>query len=56
MPEVFDGFRRDDVRFKVCGGTAVVLQETKRVNEAVKNNPRKFPDVYLLTLTEEVSA
>ena len=26
--------------------------ETKRVNEAVSNNPDKFPDGYILTLTE----
>ena len=27
--------------------------ETKRVNEAVKNNPEKFPDGYILTLSKE---
>lgn len=27
--------------------------ETKRVNEAVKNNPEKFPDDYMFTLTLE---
>ena len=27
--------------------------ETKRINEAVKNNPEKFPDGYLLNLTAE---
>jgi hypothetical protein len=27
--------------------------ETKRINEAVKNNPDKFPDGYILTLTDE---
>ena len=27
--------------------------ETKRINEAVKNNPKKFPDGYLLILCEE---
>ena len=27
--------------------------ETKRVNEAVKNNPDKFPDGYILHLNEE---
>jgi ORF6N domain. len=27
--------------------------ETKRVNEAVKNNPEKFPDGYLFNLTED---
>ena len=27
--------------------------ETKRVNEAVKNNPDKFPDEYLFDLTED---
>ncbi len=27
--------------------------ETKRVNEAVKNNPDKFPEGYVITLTEE---
>lgn len=27
--------------------------ETKRVNEAVKNNPGKFPDGYLIELTPE---
>jgi hypothetical protein len=27
--------------------------ETKRVNEAVKNNPDKFPEGYIVTLTDE---
>jgi hypothetical protein len=27
--------------------------ETKRINEAVKNNPEKFPDGYLLELTKD---
>jgi phage regulator Rha-like protein len=27
--------------------------ETKRINEAVKNNPAKFPDGYLLDLSDE---
>jgi hypothetical protein len=27
--------------------------ETKRVNEAAKNNPDKFPDGYIITLTDE---
>lgn len=27
--------------------------ETKRINEAVKNNPDKFPKDYLLELTQE---
>lgn len=27
--------------------------ETRRVNEAVKNNPEKFPDGYLFTLTDK---
>lgn len=27
--------------------------ETKRINEAVKNNPDKFPDGYIISLTEE---
>lgn len=27
--------------------------ETKRINEAVKNNPDKFPDDYMFELTEE---
>ncbi len=27
--------------------------ETKRINEAVKNNPEKFPDGYLLNLTKD---
>lgn len=27
--------------------------ETKRINEAVKNNPDKFPDGYILELTDE---
>ena len=27
--------------------------ETKRINEAVKNNPKKFPDGYLFILCEE---
>jgi len=26
--------------------------ETKRINEAVKNNPKKFPDGYIIELTE----
>ena len=29
--------------------------ETKRINEAVKNNPDRFPDGYLLEMTEEES-
>ena len=29
--------------------------ETKRVNEAVRNNPRKFPEGYVLELTKEES-
>ena len=35
---------------------AVYGVETKRVNEAVRNNPRKFPDGYVFELTEEESA
>ncbi|MDR1914179.1 MAG: ORF6N domain-containing protein [Clostridiales bacterium] len=27
--------------------------ETKRINEAVKNNPDKFPDGYIITLTDD---
>ena len=27
--------------------------ETKRINEAVKNNPDKFPEGYILNLTSE---
>lgn len=27
--------------------------ETMRINEAVKNNPDKFPDGYIITLTKE---
>ena len=27
--------------------------ETKRINEAVKNNPDKFPDDYMFELTEK---
>ena len=27
--------------------------ETKRINEAVKNNPDKFPDGYIISLSEE---
>ncbi|MDL2228363.1 ORF6N domain-containing protein [Bacteroidales bacterium OttesenSCG-928-K03] len=27
--------------------------ETKRINEAVKNNPEKFPAGYIITLTSE---
>ena len=27
--------------------------ETKRINEAVKNNPDKFPEGYIVTLTDE---
>ena len=30
--------------------------ETKRVNEAVKNNPEKFPEGYILELDEEESS
>lgn len=30
--------------------------ETKRVNEAVRNNPRKFPEGYVFELTKEESA
>ena len=29
--------------------------ETKRINEAVKKNPDRFPDGYLLEMTEEES-
>ena len=29
--------------------------DTKRINEAVKNNPIKFPDRYLFRITEEES-
>ena len=29
--------------------------ETKRINEAVRNNPDRFPDGYLLEMTEEES-
>ena len=29
--------------------------EPKRINEAVKNNPDRFPDGYLLEMTEEES-
>ena len=29
--------------------------KTKRINEAVKNNPYRFPDGYLLEMTEEES-
>ncbi len=53
----------DDVQGKVIvvRGQQVLLDrdvaalygvETKRVNEAVKNNPEKFPEGYLFTLTE----
>ena len=27
--------------------------ETKRINEAVKNNPEKFPEGYIMELNEE---
>ena len=27
--------------------------ETKRINEAVKNNPDKFPDIYILRILEK---
>lgn len=27
--------------------------ETKRINEAVKNNPEKFPSIFSLILTDE---
>ena len=30
--------------------------ETKRINEAVKNNPDKFPEGYVLELSEEESS
>ena len=30
--------------------------ETKRVNEAVKNNPDKFPEGYMFKLTKEETA
>ena len=30
--------------------------ETKRVNEAIKNNPDKFPDGYILQLTPKFGA
>jgi len=29
--------------------------ETKRVNEAIKNNPDKFPDGYVIEMTDEES-
>ena len=35
---------------------AVYGVETKRVNEAVRNNPRKFPEGYEFELTDEESA
>jgi hypothetical protein len=35
---------------------AVYGVETKRVNEAVRNNPRKFPKGYVFELTDEESA
>ena len=35
---------------------AVYGVETKRVNEAVRNNPRKFPEGYVFELTDEESA
>ena len=35
---------------------AVYGVETKRVNEAVRNNPRKFPEGYVFELTKEESA
>ena len=30
--------------------------ETKRINEALKNNPEKFPEGYVITLNDEESA
>jgi ribosomal protein L23 len=30
--------------------------ETKRVNEAIKNNPEKFPDGYIIVLTDKEKA
>ena len=30
--------------------------ETKRINEALKNNPEKFPEGYVLTLNDEESS
>ncbi len=35
---------------------AIYGVETKRVNEAVRNNPRKFPEGYVFELTKEESA
>lgn len=36
-----------------CDVAALYSVETKRVNEAVKNNPEKFPEGYIFKLTKE---
>lgn len=36
-----------------CDVAALYGVETKRINEAVKNNPEKFPDGYLIELTKD---
>lgn len=36
-----------------CDVATLYGVETKRINEAVKNNPDKFPDGYLIELTKE---
>lgn len=36
-----------------CDVASLYHVETKRVNEAVKNNPQKFPTGYVLSLTSE---
>lgn len=36
-------------------GAEIYGVKTKRINEAVKNNPDRFPDGYLLEMTEEES-
>lgn len=36
-----------------CDVAALYGVETMRINEAVKNNPEKFPEGYILTLTKK---
>jgi len=39
-----------------CDVAVLYGVETKRVNEAVRNNPRRFPEGYVFELTKEESA
>ena len=61
----------DIVKLEKIGGKIIIIRneqvlldsdvaeiygvKTKRINEAVKNNPDRFPDGYLLEMTEEES-